>query len=99
MATAVASASQMRERWRMSAEARGLVLVTAILLVFGLAVLYSASAIVAMQANLNSWFYIARQASGVLAGGHARCRNPTGYVHSRHRPDSFSLLRAVPPAR
>jgi cell division protein FtsW len=68
MATAVASASQMRERWRMGAEARGLVLVTAILLAFGLAVLYSASAIVAMQANLNSWFYIARQASGVLAG-------------------------------
>src|ERR1700674_5873551 len=68
MATAVASASQMRERWRMSAEARGLVLVTAILLAFGLAVLYSASAIVAMHANLNSWFYIARQASGVLAG-------------------------------
>jgi cell division protein FtsW len=52
----------------MSAEARGLVLVTAILLAFGLAVLYSASAIVAMQANLNSWFYIARQVSGVLVG-------------------------------
>jgi cell division protein FtsW len=52
----------------MGAEARGLVLVMAVLLAFGLAVLYSASAIVAMQANLNSWFYIARQASGVLAG-------------------------------
>ena len=68
MATAVASSTQMRERWRMGAEARGLVLVMAVLLAFGLAVLYSASAIVAMQANLNSWFYIARQASGVLAG-------------------------------
>jgi cell division protein FtsW len=59
---------QMRERWRMGSEARGLVLVMAILLAFGLAVLYSASAIVAMQENRNSWFYIARQALGVLAG-------------------------------
>jgi cell division protein FtsW len=68
MATAAASSAQVRERWRMGPEARGLVLVMAMLLAFGLAVLYSASAIVAMQANLNSWFYIARQASGVLAG-------------------------------
>jgi cell division protein FtsW len=68
MATAAVSSTQVRERWRMGAEARGLVLVMAVLLAFGLAVLYSASAIVAMQANLNSWFYIARQASGVLAG-------------------------------
>jgi cell division protein FtsW len=68
MATAAASSTQVRERWRMGSEARGLVLVMAVLLAFGLAVLYSASAIVAMQANLNSWFYIARQASGVLAG-------------------------------
>jgi cell division protein FtsW len=60
--------AQVRERWRMGAEARGLVLVMALLLVFGLAVLYSASAIVAMQENRNSWFYIARQATGVLAG-------------------------------
>ncbi|MFL5608042.1 MAG: FtsW/RodA/SpoVE family cell cycle protein [Gemmatimonadaceae bacterium] len=68
MATAVASSAHVRERWRMGTEARGLVLVMAVLLAFGLAVLYSASAIVAMQANLNSWFYIARQATGVLAG-------------------------------
>lgn len=43
-------------------------LVTAVLLAFGLAVLYSASAIVAMQEGRNSWYYIARQTSGVLAG-------------------------------
>ena len=43
-------------------------LVTAVLIAFGLAVLYSASAIVAMQEGRNSWYYIARQASGVLAG-------------------------------
>lgn len=60
--------AQVRERWRMGSEARGLVLVMAILLAFGLAVLYSASAIVAMQENRDSWFYIARQFTGVLAG-------------------------------
>ena len=52
----------------MGAEARGLVLVMTLVLVFGLAVLYSASAIVAMQENRNSWYYVARQATGVLAG-------------------------------
>ena len=60
--------ARVRERWRMGSEARGLMLVTAVLLAFGLAVLYSASAIVAMQEGRNSWYYIARQASGVLAG-------------------------------
>lgn len=62
------SAARVRERWRMGAEARGLVLVMALVLAFGLAVLYSASAIVAMQANLDSWHYVVRQATGVLAG-------------------------------
>lgn len=62
------ASNQVRERWRMGSEARGLVLVMAVLLVFGLAVLYSASAIVAMQENKDSWFYIARQITGVLAG-------------------------------
>ena len=52
----------------MGSEARGLVLVMALLLVFGLAVLYSASAIVAVQAGRPSWFYVARQATGVLVG-------------------------------
>jgi len=62
------ASTQVRERWRMGSEARGLVLVMAVLLAFGLAVLYSASAIVAMQENKDSWFYIARQITGVLAG-------------------------------
>ena len=52
----------------MGPEARGLVLVMTVLLVFGLAVLYSASAIVALQANRDSWYYVARQLIGVLAG-------------------------------
>jgi cell division protein FtsW len=60
--------ARLRERWRMGSEARGLMLVTAVLLAFGLAVLYSASAIVAMQEERNSWYYVARQATGALAG-------------------------------
>ncbi|MFI5255731.1 MAG: FtsW/RodA/SpoVE family cell cycle protein [Gemmatimonadales bacterium] len=60
--------AQARDRWRMGPEARGLVLVMAALVAFGLAVLYSASAIVAMQEGRDSWYYIARQCTGVLAG-------------------------------
>jgi cell division protein FtsW len=60
--------AQVRERWRMGPEARGLILVMAVLLAFGLAVLYSASAIDAMQRNRDSWYYIARQLSGVGLG-------------------------------
>ena len=62
------TAAQVRERWRMGSEARGLVFVMAVLLAFGLAVLYSASAIVAMQENRDSWYYLGRQLTGVLGG-------------------------------
>lgn len=58
-----------RERWRMSIEARALVLVTAVLITFGLAVLYSASALVAVAADAPGYFYVLRQALGVLVGG------------------------------
>lgn len=58
----------VRERWAMTVEARALVLLTAMLVVFGLATLYSASAIVAVQADRSSWFFAARQATGVLVG-------------------------------
>ena len=61
-------AAAVRERWRMGTEARGLILVTALLLTFGLAVLYSASAIDAIQRGHQSWYYIVRQCSGVAAG-------------------------------
>ena len=53
MSVAVA---QTRERWKMGVEARALVLLTAVLLAFGLAVLYSASAIVALQEGKGSAF-------------------------------------------
>ncbi len=57
-----------RERWRMSVEARALVLVTACLVVFGLATLYSASAIFAMDQGQASTHFLLRQAAGVAAG-------------------------------
>lgn len=58
----------VRERWRMGIEARALVLVTAVLLVFGLAVLYSASAILAMHEGHGSAYYLIRQITGAAAG-------------------------------
>lgn len=57
-----------RDRWRMGVEARALVLVTAVLLAFGLAVLYSASAILAVQEGRGGAHYLLRQLSGVAAG-------------------------------
>jgi cell division protein FtsW len=52
----------------MTAEARALVLVTSIMVAFGLATLYSASAIVATQSGLVSWHFLGRQGGGVIAG-------------------------------
>ena len=60
--------SGVRERWRMSVPAKALVLLTAVLLTFGLATVYSASAIVAMQAGRPSAFFLLRQLSGALVG-------------------------------
>lgn len=66
-ATASAPAGS-RERWRMGVESRALVLVTAVLVSFGLVVLYSASSIVAVNQGRPSHVFLARQASGVLLG-------------------------------
>ena len=63
--TAVA---QTRDRWRMGVEARALVLLTAVLLAFGLAVLYSASAMVAIESDLGSTYYLFRQIIGLAVG-------------------------------
>ena len=57
-----------RTRWRMSVEARALVLVSASLLAFGLAVLYSSSAVLAVHEGHTSTHYLARQLMGALAG-------------------------------
>ncbi len=64
----MSAAAPDRLRWRMSLEARGVVIVTSVLLAFGLATLYSASAGVAMQAGRPSWFFLLRQLSGVVIG-------------------------------
>jgi cell division protein FtsW len=57
-----------RTRWRMSMEAKILVIITAALLAFGLATLYSASAGVAMQAGRPSWHFLLRQLTGAAVG-------------------------------
>jgi cell division protein FtsW len=59
---------QARERWRMSLEARALVVVTAVLLSFGLASLYSASAFEAVRDKLPSTYFLFKQITGVGAG-------------------------------
>ncbi len=58
------SGTDVRARWRMGVEARALVLVTAALVAFGLAVLYSASALTAKPA----YAFVYRQSLGVLLG-------------------------------
>jgi cell division protein FtsW len=57
-----------RQRWRIGLEGRALILVSAILLAFGLATLHSASAIVAMQEGHSSAHYLLRQLVGVAIG-------------------------------
>jgi cell division protein FtsW len=60
--------SGVRERWRTGVEARALVLVTLILIGMGLAVLFSASALSAIADNKPAYYFLLRQAQGVLAG-------------------------------
>lgn len=62
------SVSRERLRWRMTLEARLLVVLTATILVFGLTTLYSASSIVAVQEGRESWFFLYRQLTGVAVG-------------------------------
>jgi cell division protein FtsW len=57
-----------RFRWRIGVEARALVLVTATILAFGLAVLYSASSMSAVEEHHSNAFYLLRQLSGVGIG-------------------------------
>ena len=49
MTAAAMPVAQARERWRTTIEARALVMVTAVMLAFGLASLYSASAFEAVR--------------------------------------------------
>ena len=57
-----------RDRWRMTIETRALVVVTAVLLAFGLASLYSASAFEAVRDKLPSSYFLLKQVTGVGVG-------------------------------
>jgi cell division protein FtsW len=63
-----AARADVRFRWRMGSEAKALVLVSIFLLMMGLAVLYSASAITALNKGLGGTFYLRQQLSGALVG-------------------------------
>ena len=58
----------VRTRWRMGLPARAVVIITAALCAFGLAVLYSASALLAVREGHGSAFYLLRQVSGLGIG-------------------------------
>jgi cell division protein FtsW len=64
----VVATAEARDRWRMTVEARALVVVTAVLLSFGLASLYSASAFEAVRDKLPSTYFLLKQVTGVAAG-------------------------------
>jgi len=62
------TAADVRYRWYMGPEARLLLLITACLLAFGLATVYSASAIYAQSKDLGSTYFFVRQLLGILVG-------------------------------
>lgn len=72
MKAKVLDGADVRYRWRMEAPAKWLVLFTAILLAFGLAVLYSASAFEAANnprlGSPSGTYYLNKQLTGVLFG-------------------------------
>lgn len=65
MTDAVAS---IRYRWRVGWEARALMVLTWILLAWGLATVHSASAITAMQNGYSNFFFVSRQLTGIAVG-------------------------------
>src|SRR5512132_2683312 len=62
------ASTQVAHRWHMGPEARVLVILTGVLLAFGLATVYSASAIVEMQAGYGHAHLLVRQLIGMAAG-------------------------------
>lgn len=58
----------VRDRWHMGVDARALVILTGMLVAFGIATVYSASAIVEMQAGLSHAHLLRRQLIGVALG-------------------------------
>lgn len=65
---AATAGTTYRDRWAMSVEAKALLLVTAVLTALGLATLFSASALVAVQKGLPASTYLVQQLTGVAAG-------------------------------
>ncbi|HLV26746.1 MAG TPA: putative peptidoglycan glycosyltransferase FtsW [Gemmatimonadales bacterium] len=63
-----AAIEHVRERWRMGTSARAMVVLVATLLAIGLGVLYSASAMTALQEGRSSAFYLFRQMTGLAVG-------------------------------
>jgi len=61
-------AEAVRYRWKMGAEARAITLLTAVLLAWGLATVYSASAIVEIEAGQSPAHLLLRQAAGMVVG-------------------------------
>ncbi|HST07245.1 MAG TPA: FtsW/RodA/SpoVE family cell cycle protein, partial [Gemmatimonadaceae bacterium] len=61
-------AATVSHRWNVGVEARALVILTAVLLAFGLATVYSASAIVEMQAGNGHAHLLVRQLMGMAVG-------------------------------
>mgnify|MGYP002780222570 CR=1 FL=1 len=57
-----------RDRWRMTPEARALTVVSGVLALIGLVVLFSASAITAMNEDKPPYAYFLKQAQGLLVG-------------------------------
>lgn len=64
----MSAGTDVRDRWRIGIEARAMILVSAVLLAFGLATLYSASAILAVQEGHSSAHYLLRQLAGAAVG-------------------------------
>src|SRR2546423_4944187 len=62
------SATDIAHRWQMGPEARALVILTGVLLAFGVATVYSASAIVEMQAGQGHAYLLLRQLTGMAVG-------------------------------
>ena len=62
------STLDVAQRWQMGPEARALVILTGVLLAFGLATVYSASAIVEMQAGYGHAHLLVRQVLGMAVG-------------------------------
>jgi cell division protein FtsW len=63
-----ATVADVRYRWYMGPEARLILIITACLLAFGLATVYSASAIYAQTKGFSNGYFIVRQLMGVAAG-------------------------------